>query len=120
MVAAGMPDGDYRLGAMDVCVRDGVARLAAGDSIAGSTLTLDVALRRAVRDLGVPIATAARAAATTPARAIGLGDRTGALQAGMAADLVVLDDDLAVQAVMAGGEWLSAAPGAVRPAPSAG
>jgi N-acetylglucosamine-6-phosphate deacetylase len=120
MVAAGMPDGDYRLGAMDVRVRDGVARLAAGDSIAGSTLTLEVALRRAVRDLGVPIATAARAAATTPARAIGLGDRTGALQAGMAADLVVLDDDLAVQAVMAGGEWLSAAPGALRPAPSVG
>ena len=116
MAAAGMADGAYRLGGLEVRVRDGVARLAKGDSIAGSTLTLDVALRRAVRDLGLPIAAAARAAATTPARALGLGDRTGALENGKDADLVVLGDDLAVRAVMAGGEWLGAAPAAERAA----
>jgi N-acetylglucosamine-6-phosphate deacetylase len=119
MAAAGMPDGDYRLGAMEVRVRGGVARLAAGDSIAGSTLTLDVAVRRAVRELGLPIAAAARSAATTPARVLGLGERTGAVQAGKAADLVVLDDDLAVRAVMAGGEWIGAAPSRTPRAPSA-
>jgi N-acetylglucosamine-6-phosphate deacetylase len=104
MVAAGMPDGAYTLGSLDVEVSGGIARLAGGGSIAGSTLTMDVALRRAVQVLGVPIADAARAAATTPARVLGL--RTGALAAGLAADLVVLDDDLELIAVMARGEWV--------------
>jgi N-acetylglucosamine-6-phosphate deacetylase len=119
MAAAGMADGAYRLGGLEVRVRHGVARLAQGDSIAGSTLTLDAALRRAVRDLGLPIAAAARAAATTPARALGLGDRIGALEPGKDADLVILGDDLAARAVMAKGEWVGAAPTTARPAPSA-
>jgi N-acetylglucosamine-6-phosphate deacetylase len=103
MVAAGMPDGDYALGPLAVRVEAGVARLAEGGSIAGSTLTMDVALRRAVQALGLPIADAARAAATTPARVLGL--RTGALEPGLDADLVVLDDDLAVTGVMVRGAW---------------
>jgi N-acetylglucosamine-6-phosphate deacetylase len=106
MVAAGMPDGDYALGPLAVRVEGGIARLAEGDSIAGSTLTMDVALRRAVRVLDLPIADAAQAAATTPARVLGL--RTGALEPGLDADLVVLDDDLAVTAVMVRGEWIAA------------
>jgi N-acetylglucosamine-6-phosphate deacetylase len=103
MSAAGMPDGDYELGTLAVRVEDGVARLADGDSIAGSTLTLNVALRRAVQVLEIPIADAAMAAATTPARLLGLP--TGALEPGLDADLVVLDDDLAVTAVMLRGAW---------------
>jgi N-acetylglucosamine-6-phosphate deacetylase len=103
MAAAGMPDGDYALGALAVRVEDGVARLVEGDSIAGSTLTLDVALRRAVQVLGIPIADAARAVATTPARVLGLP--TGALEPGLDADLVVLDAGLTVTAVMVRGEW---------------
>jgi N-acetylglucosamine-6-phosphate deacetylase len=103
MAAAGMPDGDYALGALAVRVEDGVARLVEGDSIAGSTLTLDVALRRAVQVLGIPIADAARAVATTPARVLGLS--TGALEPGLDADLVVLDAGLTVTAVMVRGEW---------------
>ena len=103
MAAAGMPDGAYALGSLDVEVRHGEARLAGGGSIAGSTLTMDVALRRAVQVLGLPIADAARAAATTPARVLGL--RTGALEAGLDADLVVLDDELQLTAVMVRGEW---------------
>ncbi len=100
MAAAGMPDGDYALGALDVEVRGGVARLATGGAIAGSTLTMDVALRRAVQDVGIAIVDAARAASTTPARLLGLN--TGALEAGRAADVVVLDDDLRVQRVLQG------------------
>lgn len=107
IVAAGMPDGPYRLGSLNVEVRDGKARLAGGGSIAGSTLTMDVALRRAVQVLGLPIADAARAAATTPAGVLGL--RTGALAPGLAADLVVLDDDLELVAVMVRGSWVGRA-----------
>jgi N-acetylglucosamine-6-phosphate deacetylase len=103
MAAAGMPDGAYELGPMDVRVREGVARLAGGGSIAGSTLTMDSALRRAVRVLGLPMIDAARAAATTPARLLALP--TGALEPGLDADLVVLDDDLAVSSVMVRGKW---------------
>jgi N-acetylglucosamine-6-phosphate deacetylase len=52
------------------------------------------------------MADACRMVATTPARAIGLGDKLGALQVGLRADLVVLDDELNVVRVMRGGSWL--------------
>lgn len=99
MGAAGMGDGDYRLGSMDVRVTDGVARLAGGTSIAGSTLTLDTAVRTAVREVGMPIEQAVAAATTVPARALGLDDRLGELRPGTHADLVLLDDDLHVTEV---------------------
>ncbi|MEU8215915.1 N-acetylglucosamine-6-phosphate deacetylase [Micromonospora taraxaci] len=105
MAAAGMADGEYELGGQAVTVADGVARLARDGAIAGSTLTMDAALRHAV-SAGIPIADAARMVATTPARAIGLGDRVGALQVGLRADLVVLDDDLNVVRVLRGGSWV--------------
>ncbi|MFF5200444.1 N-acetylglucosamine-6-phosphate deacetylase [Micromonospora parva] len=105
MAAAGMSDGEYELGGQAVTVADGVARLARDGAIAGSTLTMDAALRHAV-NAGIPIADAARMVATTPARAIGLGDRVGALQVGLRADLVVLDDDLSVVRVLRGGSWV--------------
>ena len=98
-------DGEYDLGGQVVVVTDGVARLARDGSIAGSTLTMDAALRHTVA-AGIPIADAARMVATTPARAIGLGDRLGALQLGLRADLVVLDDNLTVVRVMRGGSWV--------------
>lgn len=105
MAAAGMADGAYELGGQAVVVADGVARLARDGSIAGSTLTMDAALRQAV-DAGVSIVDACRMASTTPARAIGLGDLVGALLPGLRADLVVLDDDLRVVRVMRAGAWV--------------
>ncbi|MDW5325428.1 N-acetylglucosamine-6-phosphate deacetylase [Plantactinospora sp. KLBMP9567] len=109
MAAAGMPDGEYELGGQPVVVAGGTVRLATSDSspgaIAGSVLTMDAALRAAVA-AGVPIVDACRMAATTPARAIGLGERIGALMPGWRADLVVLDDDLNVVQVMRAGEWV--------------
>ncbi|HEV7897070.1 MAG TPA: N-acetylglucosamine-6-phosphate deacetylase [Planosporangium sp.] len=105
MSAAGMPDGEYELGGQGVTVSDGVARLTGGDSIAGSTLTMDAAFRRAV-NLGIPVEDVARMVATTPAAAIGRSD-LGALQPGRRADLVVLDDDLRVTRVMRGGAWVA-------------
>ena len=109
MGAAGMGDGRYPLGPLEVEVRDGVARLVEGGSIAGSTLTLDVAFRRAVTVDGLPVADVVRALSLNPARLLGIEDRTGSLEAGKDADLVVLDEEFAVVGVMRRGEW------AVRP-----
>ncbi|WP_307814339.1 N-acetylglucosamine-6-phosphate deacetylase [Nocardioides baculatus] len=108
MAAAGAPDGDYALGQMAVEVRDGVARLAdpTGEgAIAGSTLTMDAAVRFAVRTAGLPLLDVVHAASTAPARAFGLAD-VGALEAGRRADLVVLDGDLTVDRVMRAGAWV--------------
>jgi N-acetylglucosamine-6-phosphate deacetylase len=106
IAAAGMDDGDYHFGRVPLRVRGGVARLVDGRTIAGSTLTMDAALRRAVQEVGVPMEDAVAAASTTPASAIGIGGRTGSIEPGKAADLVVLDDDLEVVAVMAAGRWV--------------
>jgi N-acetylglucosamine-6-phosphate deacetylase len=106
MIAAGMDDGVYPLGAMEVRVADGVAKLAGNDALAGSTLTMDAAVHRAVRETGIPLPAAVRAASTTPARLLGLDDTVGSLDPGKRADLVVLDHDLRVVAVMAAGAWV--------------
>jgi N-acetylglucosamine-6-phosphate deacetylase len=104
MAAAGSADGDYILGSLAVEVRDGIARLAGGGSIAGSTLTLDAALRRAVTDVGIPVEAAVAALTETPAAAIGRGAELGRLAPGFAADAVLLDDDFTVTHVWAAGD----------------
>ncbi len=109
MGAAGADDGDYVLGPAAVQVRDRVARLTDGGAIAGSTLTMDRALRYAVTVAGVPLDLAVEASSSTPARVLGLTD-VGAITAGRRADLVHLDDDLEVVAVMRAGDWLSPSP----------
>ncbi|MCA2224434.1 N-acetylglucosamine-6-phosphate deacetylase [Nonomuraea aurantiaca] len=106
MAAAGMGDGTYVLGSMDVIVTDGVARLAEGDSIAGSTLTMDVAFRRAVREVGLTLSEAVQLTSLTPARVLGVADRAGSIAVGKAADLVVLSDELEVAGVMKRGAWI--------------
>ncbi|UCR88724.1 N-acetylglucosamine-6-phosphate deacetylase [Mycetocola spongiae] len=104
MAAAGNHDGHYLLGTLGVIVTDGVARLEEGGAIAGSTLTLDQALLRAVRDSHIPLPEAVRALTETPARTIGRGNEFGALDVGFAADIVLLDQDLSVLRVWADGE----------------
>jgi len=104
MAAAGAEDGDYLLGSLAVEVRDGVARLAEGGSIAGSTLTLDDALRRAVQEVDLPVEDAVLALTQTPATAIGRGDELGRLAPGYAADAVLLDDDFRVLQVFTDGD----------------
>jgi N-acetylglucosamine-6-phosphate deacetylase len=108
MAAAASDDGDYQLGPRAVTVRNGVARLAGTDLIAGSTLTLAAAVRYAVREAGLPLPDVLRAATTTPATMLGL-PRVGALQPGFLADLVVLDEDLRVTRVMKAGRWVAPA-----------
>ena len=101
MAAAGSADGHYDLGAVRVTVEAGIARADDTGSIAGSTLTQDVALQRAVQ-AGVTLAEAVRALTETPARAIGRGARLGRLRAGMLADAVLLDAELRVARVWTG------------------
>jgi len=102
MAAAGAADGHYELGGLSVTVTDGTARLDAGGAIAGSTLTQDAALRRAVAG-GIPLPTAVDALTRVPARAIGVDDRYGSLSVGRAADAVLLDAGLDVRTVWVDG-----------------
>lgn len=102
MAAAGSDDGHYDLGAVSVTVSQGIARADDTGSIAGSTLTQDVALQRAV-SAGVPVAEAVRALTETPARAIGADARIGRLREGFVGDAVLWDGELRVARVWLGG-----------------
>ncbi|MEU6423032.1 MULTISPECIES: N-acetylglucosamine-6-phosphate deacetylase [Streptomyces] len=106
MDAAGSGDGRYMLGPLEVEVADGVARLVEGGSIAGSTLTLDRAFRRAVTVDRLPVEDVVRALSANPARLLGMDDRVGSLEPGKDADLVLLDEDFALKGVMRRGEWV--------------
>ena len=114
MAAAGMPDGDYRLGPMDVRVAGGVARIVGPDgssgAIAGGTAHLLDVVRCAVR-AGVPLADVVRAASLTPAGVLGRAD-IGALTVGRRADVVVVDDHLHPLRVLRAGGWMPGGVGA--------
>jgi N-acetylglucosamine-6-phosphate deacetylase len=106
MDAAGGGDGRYMLGPLEVEVADGVARLVEGGSIAGSTLTLDRAFRRAVTVDRLPVTDVVAAISVNPAKLLGVYDRVGSLEPGKDADLVLLDADFALKGVMRRGEWV--------------
>jgi N-acetylglucosamine-6-phosphate deacetylase len=106
IAAAGAGDGVYDIGGLEVDVTNGVPTLAGGGSLAGSTLTMDAAFRNLVKSCGLGVLDAVAAASTRPAELLGLGDVTGRLAAGFAADIVLLDDALTPRAVMRRGEWV--------------
>jgi len=95
--ATGMPDGKYKLGGIDVIVVDGVCRDLNG-KLAGSTLTLDKALRNIV-GLGIPLANAVRMLTLNPATVLGIEFKKGALRTGADADVLLLNDALQVTRV---------------------
>ena len=103
MAAAGMADGRYRLGALDVTVAEGVATLTEGGAIAGGTAHLVEVLRHAVLEAGVELVAAVRAASTVPARVLGLEDEIGSLAAGRRADVLMVDRALRPVTVLRGG-----------------
>lgn len=100
MAATDCPDGAYKLGALDVNVVDGHARLVSNGAIAGSTLLLETAVRRAVNTLGLSAVDAIEAATLTPARAFGYdrpnpvtGAPLGLIAPGYAADVLLTDPE---------------------------
>jgi N-acetylglucosamine-6-phosphate deacetylase len=109
MAAAGMSDGRYWLGPLAVDVVGGVARVAGTETIAGSTATMDRQFRFAVQHCGLPrddaLMAAVRQASINPARALGFP--SAELVAGAAANLLVLDAELAVADVMRRGSWVT-------------
>jgi N-acetylglucosamine-6-phosphate deacetylase len=106
MHAAGLPEGDYDMGeGAIITVADGLAKVKGTETIAGSTLTMQQAVKNAVRFAGVTVVEASRMASANQARLLGRPGVTGRIVTGSLADLVVLDDDLDVVATMVGGGW---------------
>ena len=103
MSATGLGDGTYRFGGLQVTVAGGIARTDDG-ALASSTITLRDALANLVRFTGAPLAEALPTVTSNPARVLGMEDRLGALAPGRVADVVALDDDLAIRAVFCRGQ----------------
>ena len=101
---AGMPDGDYELGGQPITVKCGKATLTGTDTLAGSSISLMDAVRNVVR-FGLSLEDAVYAATTAPALAARLPD-AGVLAPGRSADILVLDQDLALKAVFICGRRL--------------
>ncbi len=102
IMAAGLPDGNYKLGVNDVVVEDGDAKLADTGVRAGSTLTLAQALRNIVKFADTDVAHAAHLMTANPARLIGLPTK-GNIARGCDADLTLVDGDLEVVRTIVGG-----------------
>ncbi len=104
---AGMGDGRTRVGGLEVDVRGGKATLLGTDTLAGSTIALDSAVRNLNRE-GLSLPRAVQAASSNPAALLGAGDR-GRIEVGRLGHLVVLDEALRVQRVLRGETWVDAA-----------
>ncbi len=105
--ATGLPDGDYLLGGLPVVVQNGVAGLSKG-TLAGSTLTMNRAVKNFMEFTGCSLPEAVRCATINPARLLGIDDRKGSIEIGKDADLVVFDADFNVHYTILGGKIVHA------------
>ncbi|MEG2082788.1 MAG: N-acetylglucosamine-6-phosphate deacetylase [Oscillospiraceae bacterium] len=96
IMAAGLADGDYKLGVNDVVVKNGDARLKVGNARAGSTLTMAKALKNLVEFTGEPLEKVACLVTENPAKELGIFHNRGSIAKGKYADFAVLGSDLAV------------------------
>jgi len=102
MAAGGLADGKYKIGELDVEVRKGESRLPDG-TLAGSTTTMLDCVRNMHQEVGVSLAEAVEMATATPAKSLGIFNRTGSLDIGKSADIIALDLDFNVRFVMVRG-----------------
>lgn len=100
--ASCMKDGNYDLGGQEVQVREGKAQLANG-SLAGSLLTLNVALKNFIEVTAVPIHQAIKLVSLNPARVIGIDDKKGSIEIGKDADIILFDENINVKMVFIAG-----------------
>lgn len=103
MRAAGLANGEFGMGDIEVVVKDGIARDRYG-SLAGSTLTMAQALRNMMKFCDLSLAEVLPMVTRVPARAIGMYPGKGSLQVGADADIVIWDEDTGVRATLIGGE----------------
>ena len=107
MMACGLPDGQYSLGGQAVTVKGALATLTEHPgTIAGSATCLYDCMRHAVLDMGVPLASAVRAATLNPARSIGIDADYGSLEPGRWGNVVLADEQLNIQKVIQKGVTL--------------
>lgn len=106
MRAAGMPDGTYTLGGLDVNVRGNRAELVSDGALAGSVTNLMDCMRTVVKEMGISLETAVSCAAVNPARCLGIDDEYGSISVGKIGDVVLLDEDLNTKLVVKRGRVL--------------
>lgn len=106
MRACCMEDGKYSLGGLDVYVKDGAARLSNG-TLAGSTLTIDRAIRNVAKNTNLSLAEVVYMATVVPARIIKVENEKGHFKPGYDADITIFDDDINIKKVIVGGKVLS-------------
>lgn len=106
MRAAGMPDGSYTLGGLDVNVVGNRATLASDGAIAGSVTNLMDCMKTAVKTMNIPLETAVACVTINPAKSLGIDAEYGSIRAGKKAHIVLMDQELNVQRVIKDGELL--------------
>ena len=104
MMACGLEDGQYTLGGQAVTVKGNLATLTELGNIAGSVTNLMKCMRKAVKEMQIPLESAVKCATANPAKAIGIFDQYGSLTPGKAADVVLLDKDLEIRYVIKSGK----------------
>lgn len=107
MRAAGMPDGRYTLGGLDVEVTGNRAVLVSDGALAGSVTTLPDCVRTVVGKMGIPLGTAVACASMNPAKSLGIFDQYGSIRTGKKADLVLWDEELNLQMVIKDGQIIN-------------
>lgn len=111
MRAAGMPEGEYRLGSLTegqtVIVEDGVAKLMDRSAFAGSVATADRLVRTMINLAGVKLTDAIKMITSTPARILGMENEIGHIKTGYRADIVIFDDNIKVKQTLIGGRIIN-------------
>ena len=103
MRATGMPDGQYTLGGLDVNVAGGKATLVSSGALAGSATNLMECMKTVVKVMGIPLKTAVACASMNPAKCLGIYDEYGSIAPGKKGNVVLLDQDLELKAVVKDG-----------------